>query len=73
MSTEKQIAAILSAAGNFLHSLPIIKETDENGNSRYHCQWQHEKGIVRCNSTGGQSHTRYEWSFSPTPVSLQIT
>lgn len=67
MSTEKQIASILSAAGNFLHSLPIIKETDENGNSRYHCQWQHKKGIVRCESVGGQSHTRYVWSFVPSP------
>lgn len=66
MSTEKQISTILSAAGNFLHSLPIIQETDSNGNSRYHCQWQHQNGIVLCKSVGGQSHTKYVWEFKPT-------
>jgi hypothetical protein len=66
MSTEKQISAVLSAAGNFICSLPIIEEINENGNKTYHCQWQHEKGIVLCKSVGGQSHTRYVWEFKPT-------
>lgn len=65
MSTEKQISAILSAAGNFIQSLPIIEEINENGNKTYHCQWQHEKGIVLCKSVGGRSHTSYVWSFVP--------
>lgn len=66
MSTEKQISSILSAAGSFLHSLPIIEEMNENGNKTYHCQWQHKNGIVLCKSVGGQSHTNYVWEFKPT-------
>ena len=66
MSTEKQISAILSAAGNLIQSLPIIEEINENGNKTCHCQWQHEKGIVLCKSVGGRSHTNYVWEFNPT-------
>ena len=66
MSTEKQISAVLSAAGNLISSLPIIEELGPNNSKLYHCQWQHEKGIVLCKSVGGQSHARYVWEFKPT-------
>lgn len=66
MSTEKQISTILAKAGNFVQSLPIIEEINENGNKTFHCQWQHTNGIVLCKSVGGQSHTSYVWEFNPT-------
>lgn len=63
MTTEAQLSKMLAAAGPMISS--HVEKDGQSPTARYHCVFIHKNGIMRSNSVGGQSHTSYEWTYTP--------